>query len=108
MVAFTAAGGSKFQVSWRAISKGTTLSTVTDEVWKTMHDSGYTVVNSVARTIAGKLGQVLTVDGPQRHGVVGLVLTPTARYRVELWTNPGAGEIEATLFSAFISTLTIS
>ena len=108
VVAFTDVDGSKFQVSWRAISKGTTLATVTDEVWKTMHDSGYTVVDSVPRPISRQLGQILTVDGPQRHGVVGLMLTPTARYRVELWTNPGADEMDATLFAAFLATLTIS
>jgi hypothetical protein len=71
-----------------------------------MHDSGYTVVNSKPGWIARQPAQILTVDGPQRYGVVGLVVAGTIRYRVELWTRPGADEMDAELFSNFIATFT--
>ena len=105
-VAFSDRDGSKFQISWRALAKGTKLSTITDEVWKTMHDSGYTVVDSKPGWISRQPAQILTVDGPQRHGVVGLVVSATVRYRVELWTRPGADDMDAELFSNFIATFT--
>jgi hypothetical protein len=104
--------GSNLVVTWRAVTKGTTLATVTDEVWKTMNSSGYTVVSKEAGTIVGQPAQVLTVDGnattgQKRHGTVGILVTATGRYRIELWTRPGADAEDITLFNMFVLTFAI-
>ena len=105
--------GSNLVVTWRAIPKGTNPATITDEVWKVMHDNGYTVVGSKPGKITGRVAQILTVDGTasagqQRHGTVGILVTPTGRYRIELWTRPGTDAENAALFNAFIGTFAIS
>jgi hypothetical protein len=100
------------QITWRAVPSGTTLDTVTAELWKTMHDTGYTVVQSQPSTVAGRQASLLTVDGPAtsakpRHGVIALVVTTSGRYRIELWTGPGGDAAAAILFDDFLSTFTI-
>jgi hypothetical protein len=105
--------GSNLVVTWRAITKGTTLTTITNEVWKAMNDSGYTVVGKQTGSIAGRPAQILMVDGKAttgqpRHGTVGILVTATGRYRIELWTRPGADAEDVTLFNAFAGTLSIS
>ena len=105
--------GSNLVVTWRAVTKGTTLTTVTNEVWKAMNDSGNTVVGKQTGSIAGQPAQILMVDGKAttgqpRHGTVGLLVTATGRYRIELWTRPGADAEDVTLFNAFVGTFAIS
>lgn len=100
------------QITWRAITSGTTLDTVSAELWKTMHDLGYTVVDTKPATVSGRQASILTVDGPAsaakpRHGLVALVVTTTGRYRIELWTSPGGDAAAAILFNEFLGTFTI-
>jgi hypothetical protein len=100
------------QITWRAVPSGTTLDTVTAELWKTMHDTGYTVVQTQPATVAGLQANLLTVDGPAtaakpRHGVIALIVTTTGRYRIELWTSPGGDAAAAILFDDFLATFTI-
>ena len=101
--------GSDLEVTWRVIPHGTTLVTITDELWKTMHNNGYVVVGSVAETINSLQARLLTVDGPggagkQRHGNVALIVTSTGRYRIELWTNSGGDDAAAKLFKDLLAT----
>ena len=100
------------QITWRAVSSGTTLDTVSAELWKTMHDLGYTIVDTKPATVSGRQARVLTVDGPTsaakpRHGLIALVVTSSGRYRIELWTIPGGDASAATLFNDFLGTFTI-
>lgn len=100
---------SNVSITWRTIPRGTTLAQVTDEVWKAMHDAGFTVDASVPGIIAGLPAQMLTlngmtVTGHARHGIIGIVTTATARYRLELWTRPGSEADDATLYNAFLWT----
>jgi hypothetical protein len=95
-------------VTWRTIPRGTTLSAVTQEVWKKMTDTGYSVVSSTASMIDGLPAQILVVNGvaagQQRHGVVGIAANATGRYRIELWSRPGSEANDLTLFNAFAQT----
>jgi hypothetical protein len=100
------------QITWRAVSAGTTLTTVTAELWKTMHDTGYTVVDSGPATVAGRQAEILTVDGPAtsakpRHGLIAVMVTTSGRYRIELWTSPGGDAAAAILFNDFLETFTL-
>ena len=100
------------QITWRAVSTGTTLTTVAAELWKTMHDTGYTVVDSGPTTLAGRQAEILTVDGPStsakpRHGLIAVMVTTSGRYRIELWTSPGGDAAAAVLFNDFLETFTI-
>jgi hypothetical protein len=104
---------SNVSVTWRAIPRGTTLGDVTDEVWKAMHDNGFTVVASQPGVILGLPARILDVDGTTslghaRHGIVGIVVTLTGRYRVELWTRPGSEQDDVTLFNSFLWTFTVA
>jgi hypothetical protein len=104
--------GTPLQVTWRPVTSGTTLDTVSNELWKTMHDLGYTVVDSKTATVSGRQARILTVDGPAnaakpRHGLIALVVTTTGRYRIELWTIPGGDAAAAILFDDFLATFTI-
>lgn len=94
---------SNMAITWRPIPQGTTLGDLTDEVWKAMHDSGFTVVMSEPGVICGLPARILTADGTTsigqtRHGIIGIVATATGRYRVELWTRPGTEQDDVTLF----------
>jgi uncharacterized membrane protein YeaQ/YmgE (transglycosylase-associated protein family) len=98
---------SNFSVTWRPIPQGTGLGEITDEVWKTMHDSGFTVVTNEPGTIAGLPARILTADGSTstghlRHGIIGIVATATGRYRVELWSRPGTESEDITLYNTFL------
>jgi hypothetical protein len=100
---------SNVSVTWRPIPTGTTLSDITDEVWKAMHENGFTVIANDPGAIAGLPARILTVDGTTslghpRHGVIGIVVTATGRYRVELWSRPGSEVNDVKLFNAFLWT----
>lgn len=103
---------SNLSVTWRTIPSGTTLSQVTDEVWKAMHDAGFTVDDSEPGMIAGLPARILTLNGTTaaghpRHGIIGIVVTATGRYRLELWTRPGSEAADVTLYDAFLWTFRI-
>jgi len=100
---------SNVSVTWRPIPIGTTLSDITDEVWKAMHDNGFTVIASDPGAIAGLPARILTADGNTslghpRHGIIGIVATPKGRYRIELWTRPGSEADDVKLFNALVWT----
>jgi hypothetical protein len=104
---------SNISVTWRSIPRGTTLGDITDEVWKAMHDNGFTVVASEPGVVIGLPARILYVDGATslghaRHGIVGIVVTPTGRYRVELWTRPGSEQDDVTLFNSFLWTFAMA
>jgi hypothetical protein len=110
---FSGWDGSNLSLTWRPIPKGTTLSVVTDEVWKAMHDNGFTVISSYEGTIAGLPARILVLDGTApsghaRHGLIGIVVTATGRYRVEVWSRPGTEAAEVTLFDTVVDTFAIS
>lgn len=99
--------GSNIAVTWRPTPPGTTLALVTDEVWKSFHDSGFVLPTNEPGTIAGLPARILTADGPDtaghpRHGIIGVVATETGRYRVELWSRPGTEDDDWTLFNTFL------
>jgi hypothetical protein len=103
--------GSNIAVTWRPTPPGTTLGVVTDEVWKSFHDSGFVLPTNEPGTIAGLPARILTADGPDaaghlRHGIIGIVATDTGRYRVELWSRPGTEDDDWTLFNTFIFAFT--
>ena len=98
---------SDIAITWRPIPAGTTLSQITDEVWKSMHDNGFVVATDEPGTIAGMEARILTADGSDaaghlRHGIIGIAATATGRYRVELWSRPGTEDADMTLFNTFI------
>jgi hypothetical protein len=99
-------------LTWRSIPAGTTLTAVTQEVRKTMTDTGYTVASSTAGTIGAIPAQIMIVDGSaagqKRHGVVGVAVNKTGRYRIELWTNPGSAADDLTLFNDFVLTFAVA
>jgi len=100
------------QITWRSVTAGTTLETVTDELWKTMDDTGYVVLDEATATVAGHQANVLSVEGPanatrQRYGLIALVVTSTGRYRIELWTSPGGDAATQILFDDFLASFTI-
>ena len=100
---------SNLSVTWRPISRATSLNDITAEVSKTMLDAGYTIGASETGTIAGQAAQILTLDGTSspghpRHGIIGIVATASGRYRVELWSRPGSDGNDRTLFDTFAST----
>jgi hypothetical protein len=104
---------SNASVTWRPIPRGTTLSDITDEVWKAMHDNTFTVIASDPGVIFGLPARILTVDGVSslghaRHGIVGIVVTATGRYRVELWTRPGSELDDVKLYNSFLSAFEIA
>jgi hypothetical protein len=104
---------SNVSVTWRSIPKGTTLSDITDEVWKAMHDNNFTVTASDPGVIVGLPARIMTVDGVSslghaRHGIIGILVTATGRYRVELWTRPGSELNDVKLFNTFLSTFAIA
>lgn len=96
-------------VTWHAVTKGTKLTTVTDELWKTMHDTGYTVVSKAPGTIEGLPATILVVNGTPygqpRHGVVGVFIVGAGRYRIELWSGQASYEDDLTLFNTFAASL---
>jgi hypothetical protein len=99
-------------LTWRPVPRGTTLDVVTDEVWKAMHDGGFAVVSRYAETIAGLPAQILVLDGTApsghaRHGIIGIVVTATGRYRIELWSRPGNEAADVTLFNSVVYTFAI-
>jgi hypothetical protein len=104
--------GSTLELTWRTVPAGTTLDVVTAELWKTMTNTGYTVVDSVPGTVAGRQARLLTVDGnsggKQRHGNIALIVTSTGRYRIELWTAPGGDAGSAKLFNLLMGTIVFS
>jgi hypothetical protein len=103
---------SNLSFTWRPVPRGTTLSVVTDEVWKALHDGGFAVVDRYQETIAGLPAQILVLEGAApsghaRHGIIGIVVTATGRYRVELWSRPGNDVVGLTLFKSVASTFAI-
>jgi hypothetical protein len=101
---------SDLEITWRSVPAKTTLSQILDEYWKTMHDSGYTVVGNTTGAVGKFPAKLLTVDGPAakpRHGNVALIVTTTGRYRIELWTVPGSDASAATLFSELLATFQV-
>ena len=103
--------GSDIAITWRATPPGTTLNQITDEVWKSFHDSGFVLPTSEEGTIAGMPARILTANGSDaaghpRHGVIGVAATATGRYRVELWSRPGTEDADMTLFNTFIFAFT--
>lgn len=103
---------SNLSLTWRSIPRGTTLDVVTDEVWKAMHDGGFTVVSRYGGIIAGLSARILVLDGTApsghaRHGIVGIVVTATGRYRIELWSRPGTEAAFVTLFNSVVYTFAI-
>ncbi|HEX7491263.1 MAG TPA: hypothetical protein VF337_06135 [Candidatus Limnocylindrales bacterium] len=104
---------SNVSITWRTIPTGTTLSNISDEVWKAMHDNNFTVIDSDPGVIFGLPARIMTVDGVSslghaRHGIVGIVVTATGRYRVELWTRPGSEQNDVTLFNSLLWTFAIA
>jgi hypothetical protein len=104
---------SNVSVTWRPIPRGTALGDITDEVWKAMHDNNFTVITSEPGVILGLPARILNVDGTTslghaRHGIVGIVVTPAGRYRVELWTRPGSEQDDVTLFNSFLWTFAVA
>jgi len=100
---------SNINVTWRAIPSGTTLSDITAEVWNVWHADGFTIETMDPGVIAGLPARILTMDGTTptghpRHGIIGVFVTTTGRYRVELWSRPGSDYDDATLFKALIWT----
>jgi hypothetical protein len=103
---------SNLSLTWRPIPRGTTLSVVTDEVWKAMHDGGFAVVSRYGEMIAGLPAQILVLEGTApsghaRHGIIGIVVTATGRYRIELWSRPGNEATGVTLFNSVALTFAI-
>ena len=57
--------------------------------------------------------RIMTVDGVSslghaRHGIIGILVTATGRYRVELWTRPGSELDDVKLFNTLLSTFAIT
>lgn len=101
--------GSNINVTWRAISGGTTLSDITAEVWSVWHSDGFAIEAIDPGVIAGLPARILTMDGMSptghpRHGIIGVFVTTTGRYRVELWSRPGSDMDDAALFNALVWT----
>jgi hypothetical protein len=100
---------SNVSVTWRLVPRDTALGEITDEVWKVMHDNGFTIDADNPGTIAGLPARILiangtTPTGHARHGIIGIVVTATGRYRVELWSRPGTEAGDMTLYNVFVST----
>jgi hypothetical protein len=105
-VIFSGWDGSNLSTTWRAVTPGTTLNVVTNEVWAAMKDAGFIVDGYDGGTIEGLPSIVLTVDGrtttgQARHGIIGLVVTDTGRYRIEVWSRPGTEKEDVALYKAF-------
>ena len=103
---------SNLSFTWRPIPRGTTLSVVTDEVWKAMHDGGFAVVSRYGEIVAGLPAQILVLEGTApsghaRHGMIGIVVTATGRYRIELWSRPGNEAAGVTLFNSVALTFAV-
>lgn len=104
---------SNVSVTWRTVAQGTTLGEITDEVWKVMHDNGFTVDADDPGTIAGLPARILiangtTSTGHARHGIIGIVVTATGRYRVELWSRPGSETGDMALYNILVSTFALA
>ena len=99
---------SNVSVTWRLVPRGTALGEIKDEVWKVMHDNGFTVDADNPGTIAGLPARILiangtTPTGHARHGIIGIVVTATGRYRVELWSRPGTETGDMALYNILVS-----
>lgn len=110
---FSGWDGSNVSVTWRAIPLGTSLDAVTDEVRTAMYDGGFVVGGGDTGLIAGLPARILVLEGKSssgeaRHGIVGIVVTATGRYRVELWSRPGTDAADAKLYDALIATFEIT
>lgn len=106
---FTGWDESDIAITWRAIPLETSLQAVTDEVRTAMYDSGFAVEDGASGLIAGLPARILVLDGKspsgeERHGIVGVVVTATGRYRVELWSRPGTDAADMKLFDALTAT----
>jgi hypothetical protein len=101
--------GSNINVTWRGIPGGTTLSDITAEVWNVWHSDGFTIEAIDPGVIAGYPARILTMDGLSptghpRHGIIGVFVTTTGRYRLELWSRPGSEMDDVALFNALVWT----
>lgn len=110
---FSGWDGSNISITWRAIPLGTTLGAVTEDVRAAMVGSGFAVDGGGQSLIAGLPARILVLDGKSssgeaRHGIVGVVVTATGRYRVELWSRPGTDAADAELYDSLISTFVIA
>ena len=104
---------SDIAVTWRTVPIGTTLDAVAEEVRTAMSDSGFATDGGGSSLIAGLPARILVLDGKSssgqaRHGIIGIVVTATGRYRVELWSRPGADVADAKLYDALIGTFAIT
>jgi hypothetical protein len=109
---FSGWDGSNISVTWRTIPLGTSLDAVAQEVRTAMYDSGFVIEGGNAGLIAGLPARILVLDGKSasgeaRHGIVGIVVTATGRYRVELWSRPGTDAADGKLYDALIATFEI-